>query len=115
MLDVTDTPPAVARTRPRWPHLLPALFFVALALAVNFPLVWRLGTHVVGRPFDDVFEMLWLLSAMRRAVFETHSNPFYAANVYYPQGWYIASGAQPAWYLLLLAPLVAAATGPGSI
>ena len=92
-------------------YALAALFFILLALALNYPLVAHLRTHVVGRPYDDVFEMLWLLSAMRRAVFETHSNPFYAANVFYPQGWYMASGAQPVWYLVLLAPLVALA-GP---
>lgn len=99
---------AKVRARIDQGYVLPALFFVVLALALNYPLLTRLSTHVVGRPYDDTFEVLWLLSAMRRAVFETHSNPFYAADVFYPQGWYIASGAQPAWYLLLLAPLVAA-------
>ena len=112
MTAIADSgPPTVARARPRFPHVLPALFFLLLVLALNYPLVLKLNTHIPGRPIDDTFEVLWQLSAVRHAVFETHSNPFYTPNVFYPQGWYTASGAQPPWYLLLLAPLTAVA-GP---
>ena len=108
---VNSGPTPRARVRPRFPHALPALFFLLLVLALNYPLVLKLNSHVVGRPFDDTFEVLWQLSTVHRAVFETHSNPFYTPNVFYPQGWYTASGAQPPWYLLLLSPLTAVA-GP---
>ncbi len=112
MLDVLDTPsvsPAHAPSRRR--HLLPALFFVALVLALNYPLVWRLGTHVASNPGDDTFEVLWQLATVEKAVFETHTNPFFTPRVFYPHGWYLASGAQPSWYYVLLSPLTAA-VGP---
>lgn len=87
--------------------LLPSLFFLLLVLIVNLPLVINLNSHVVGRSFDDSFEVLWQLVSVKKAVFETGTNPFYTPNVYYPKGWYIASGAQPAWYILLLSPFTA--------
>jgi len=104
-------PTAVARSRPRFPHALPALFFVVLVLALNYPLALHLGTHVASNPYDDTFEVLWQLAHTRQAVFDTHTNPFFTPDVFYPHGWYLASGAQPTWYYVLLAPLTAA-VGP---
>ncbi len=92
-------------------HVLPVLFFIGLVFIVNYPLTLNLGTHVVGRPFDDTFEAIWQLSAIAKAVFRTHTNPFFSPDVFYPQGWYTASGAQPPWYLLLLTPITVVA-GP---
>lgn len=89
-------------------YLLPALFFLLLVTALNLPLVMNLGTHVIGRPFDDAFEVLWQLASVKEAVFETHTSPFYTPHIFFPQGWYTASGAQPPWYFVLLAPLTAA-------
>ena len=86
-------------------HIFAFTGFAAVVLLVNWPLVFRLRTHVVGRSFDDVFEVLWQLSWMQTAVFEQRVNPFYAPGVFYPFGWYTASGAQPSWFLLLLSPL----------
>lgn len=112
MLDTpTESPPSPAPAPARFYHLPAVAFFIALVLAVNLPLTLRLSSHVVGRPFDDTFEVLWQLSAIETAVFETHTNPFYSPHVFYPQGWHLASGAQPPWYLLLLSPLTAVA-GP---
>ncbi len=74
---------------------------------MNYQLVLNLNSHVIGRSFDDVFEALWQLEWMRSAVFDRQTNPFYAPDVFYPAGWYLASGAQPAWYFLALAPLTA--------
>ncbi|MBP6015240.1 MAG: hypothetical protein KA586_00825 [Candidatus Promineofilum sp.] len=87
--------------------LLPGLFFLLLVLIVNLPLVIHLNSHVVGRPFDDSFEVLWQLVSAKKAVFQTGANPFYTPNVYFPKGWYTASGAQPTWYFLLLSPFTA--------
>lgn len=107
---IAPTPPATGPPA-RLSHLPALLFFIVLVAAVNLPLVMRLNTHVVGRSFDDTFEVLWQLSALKSAIFQTHTNPFYSPHVFYPQGWYLASGAQPTWYLLLLSPLTAVA-GP---
>ena len=92
-------------------HLAAFLFFGLLVAALNYPLVLHLSTHVVGRPFDDSFDVLWQLSTVHKAIFETHTNPFYTPNVFFPLGWYTASGAQPTWYWVLLSPLTAA-VGP---
>ncbi len=102
---------AATTSSSRRPHLWAALFFLLLVLALNDPLVRHLSTHVVGRPFDDSFDVLWQLSAVHKAVFETHTNPFYTPNVFFPLGWYTASGAHPTWYWILLSPLTAA-VGP---
>ena len=112
MITVADTgPTSVAQTRPRFPHALPALFFILLVLALNYPLVLNLGTHVASNPFDDTFEVIWQLATVERAVFESGTNPFFTPDVFFPHGWYLASGAQPTWYYVLLSPLTAA-VGP---
>ena len=91
--------------------MLSALFFTVLVTAMNIPLVLNVNSHVIGRAFDDVFEVLWQLSSVEQALFDTHTTPFYTPHIFYPQGWYTASGAQPPWYFILLSPLTALA-GP---
>lgn len=103
--------PPVAQARPRFPHALPALFFVLLVLALNYPLTLNLSSHVASNPYDDTFEVIWQLATVERAVFETGTNPFFTPDVFFPHGWYLASGAQPTWYYVLLSPLTAA-VGP---
>jgi hypothetical protein len=100
----------VAQSR-RFPHALPALFFVLLVLALNYPLTLNLSTHVASNPYDDTFEVIWQLATVERAIFESHTNPFFTPDVFFPHGWYLASGAQPTWYYVLLSPLTAA-VGP---
>jgi hypothetical protein len=69
-------------------------------------------THVIGRPFDDVFEVLWQIQWHQNVLTNPGSgSPFFTPKIYYPVGWYLASGAQPVWYLMLLAPL-SLLTGP---
>jgi hypothetical protein len=72
---------------------------------LNWPLMLHLNSHVIGRPVDDAFEVLWQLWWMQLAVFDQHVQPFYTPDMSYPRGWYTASGAQPGWYFLALAPL----------
>lgn len=86
-------------------HILVLFGFIGLVALVNLPLVTHIRTHIAGRTFEDALEVLWQLSWMEKVVFKTHVNPFYTPDIFYPQGWYLASGAQPSWYLLLLAPL----------
>jgi len=88
MLNTADSgPTAVARARPRRPHSLPALFFTLLVLALNYPLVLNLGSHVASNPYDDTFEVIWQLATVERAVFESGTNPFFTPDVFFPHGW----------------------------
>ncbi len=66
---------------------------------------------MASNPYDDTFEVIWQLATVERAVFESHTNPFFIPDVFFPHGWYLASGAQPTWYYVLLSPLTAA-VGP---
>lgn len=101
----------VARPAQHRHHLGAALFFLLLVLALNYPLVLNLSSHVASNPADDTFEVIWQLATVERAVFESHTNPFFTPDVFYPRGWYLTSGAQPTWYYVLLSPLTAA-VGP---
>ena len=74
-----------------------------VVLLWNYPLVANFRTHVIGRAFDDVFEVLWQISWHETVLFDQHVNPFFSPTVFYPHGWHLASGAQPVWYLLPLA------------
>ncbi len=83
-----------------------APFLLGYGLVVliwNYPLVANFRTHVIGRAFDDVFEVLWQISWHETALFDQHVNPFFSQTIFYPHGWHLASGAQPVWYLLPLA------------
>jgi hypothetical protein len=106
-----DRPAGMNQVEPplnkRRQHLLSAVFFAVLVAVLNTPLVLKLDSHVIGRVFDDVFEVLWQLSSVEQALFDTHTNPFFSPHIFYPQGWYTASGAQPPWYFTLLSPLTA--------
>lgn len=84
-----------------WPALAG---FVAIVAILNLPLMLNIDSHVIGRPYEDVFEVLWQMSWMDTALLDKQVNPFFSPDVFYPQGWYLASGAQPSWYLLSLAP-----------
>lgn len=81
------------------------LGYVIVVLLWNYPLLANIHTHVIGRAFDDVFEVLWQISWHETVLFGQYTNPFFSPTVFYPHGWYLASGAQPVWYLLPLAPL----------
>jgi hypothetical protein len=79
--------------------------FIAIVAALNWPLVSHLSTHVIGRHFEDAFEVLWQLDWTHAALFQKGSSPFFSPDVYYPHGWYLASGAQPVWWMVAFSPL----------
>lgn len=83
------------------------VLFAVLVGLLHYPLLMHLGSRVIGRPFDDVFAVLWQYEWMRRAVFDLGTNPFFTADVFYPHGYHVASGPDPSWYILALAPLTA--------
>ncbi len=86
--------------------VLPLLVIVVAVCAFNYPLLLNLESHIFGRSFEDTFEVLWQLRWHEHALRDPTLSPFFTPNIYYPMGWHLATGAQPAWYLLLLAPFV---------
>ena len=115
-LSTPDT--AVSRTsRPnarqvRWrSHAGAAAALVVLVLCFNWPLVLNMNTHVIGSQHDDAFEVLWYLQWGASAPISAGDTLFYTPKIYSPYGWYLASGAHPAWYYVLLGP-VTRALGP---
>ena len=84
MVTIVDSAPTPVESRPFSSHVLPALFFILLVLALNYPLALNLGSHVVSNPFDDTFEVIWQLAHTKPAVFDTHTNPFSPTVAFYP-------------------------------
>ncbi len=96
----------IQRERPRagWgPHLMAGLGLAIIVAAMHWPLILHLRTHIIGWVGTDSFEVLYQLRWMQSALFERHISPWYVPEMYWPVGWHIASGAQPSWWLALLA------------
>ena len=86
-------------------HTAPVIAIFAAVFLLHWQLVININSHIIGRPFEDAFEVLWQLDWMQRAVFDLQTNPFYTSGIYHPVGWYTTSAAQPSWYFLLLSPV----------
>jgi hypothetical protein len=93
---------AGCRQHSNWVALGCFIGFVGLA---NWQLLLHLPTHVVGRPFEDAFGILWDLDWAQRAIFDLHASPFYTPDVFYPYGFYISSSSPPMWWFVVLSPL----------
>lgn len=86
-------------------HFQSAFFILILIGLIHYQLIQNINTHIIGRSFEDAFEVLWQLEWMPRALFAEGANPFFNQGIFYPEGWYLPSGAQPSWFFLLLAPV----------
>jgi hypothetical protein len=82
--------------------LIALVVFVAIIVASNLQLIIHLSTHVIGRPIEDAFAVLWQLSWGQQALFRQGILPTYSPDVFYPHGWYLASGPEPVWWTIAL-------------
>jgi len=64
-------------------------FYLLLALVMTYPLVARFAHAVLGPPGDN-FEYLYKLWWFKRALFDLGISPFFNADVFYPEGYYLA-------------------------
>jgi len=78
---------------------------LAIVLTLHWQLVANIGTHFVGRPFDDAIAVMWEFSWARDALARGDLS-LLAEDVYFPYGYHTASDAQPIWWAFLAAPLV---------
>lgn len=66
-----------------------SLYFFILTLAMTWPLVTRMGAQMVGQLGDNIY-FVWMISWIKRALFELHVNPFNVWFLNYPEGWNMA-------------------------
>lgn len=64
-------------------------FYLALALAMTYPLAAHFTDGVLGPPGDN-FEYLYKLWWFKHALFDLGVSPFYNAQVFYPEGYHLA-------------------------
>jgi hypothetical protein len=69
-------------------HILVAVVYTALAVALTWPLVQHLGTHVPGSytwAFDE-YTFLWNSWWFRHSLFDLGQNPLQSSYIFYPLG-----------------------------
>lgn len=69
-------------------HALVMALYIALAVALTWPLVRHLGTHVPGSytwAFDE-YTFIWNAWWFRYALFDLGQNPLYSTHTFYPLG-----------------------------
>ncbi|MBI5568006.1 MAG: glycosyltransferase family 39 protein [Chloroflexi bacterium] len=93
---------SVSQNHPHWTAL--ALLATIIGIT-NWQLMLHVGTHVVGRPFDDVFGILWGLDWTQHAIFDLQVSPLFAPDIFYPHGFYLGSSSPPVWWFVVFAPL----------
>lgn len=89
------------------PDALALITFVVITGWLTFPILVRPSSIVIGRPVDDVFDGIWFLAWYKRAIFDLHVSPLFAAGIYYPQGLDLRLSTNPPLFPLLLAPVTA--------
>jgi hypothetical protein len=72
-------------TRQRHSDGLALLSYIALAVALTYPLALHLTTHVPGRGTDDP-ALTWNLWWLKFALFDLQATPLYSNYIYYPIG-----------------------------
>ena len=59
--------------------------YLVVSCLLTYPLLASLSTDVIGSGL--VFQNLWNLWWVEKAVTELHSNPFYTDYLFYPTAW----------------------------
>ena len=71
--------------RPWRVHAVVILIYTLLALALTWPVVANLSTHVPGNGVDDP-PLTWNLWWVRHALLDLGTNPFDGSYLFYPLG-----------------------------
>ncbi|MBK9750956.1 MAG: hypothetical protein IPO91_29905 [Chloroflexi bacterium] len=94
--------------------LIALLVYLVIAILVTYPLILNLSTALVGYVHGDAYEMAHHIWWIKHAL-QTGQNPFFAANLAYPDGingvtlWSHPLQFFPAWLLAFVLPLPVAA------
>lgn len=85
-------------------RLFAILCIIGMVLLLNLQLVMHLTSHFIGRPFEDAISVMWQFWWASKAAGENEI-VLYTPNVYYPNGYYLGSDAQPIWWMVVYVPL----------
>jgi hypothetical protein len=65
-------------------HLLAVAGYVALTLALTYPIAFKLFSEVPGG--GDAWQHIWNLWWVKEALLNLHTNPYHTGLLYYPEG-----------------------------
>jgi len=68
--------------------LLAGAVYAVLTVIVTYPVAFRPGAVLAGKPGHDALEYVWSLWWLRSAVFERHIDPNHIPILNYPYGLY---------------------------
>ncbi len=67
-------------------YALPAALFLVLSVLFTWPLLLHFGDEVVASGSGDVWQHLWNIWWVKRAIVDLHTSPFYTDYLFYPTG-----------------------------
>lgn len=68
----------------KWDIYLVALLYVAVTIAMTYPVAFRLSSELAGFDHQDSFEHLWMLWWGKKAIVDLHTSPANSTFIHYP-------------------------------
>jgi hypothetical protein len=68
---------------------LVGIYFVLLAILFTYPLITMMSTRIIGQPGDNIY-YAWVISWVKKAIFDLQVNPLNVWFLNYPEGWNLA-------------------------
>ncbi len=87
--------------------LYAALAYLALTIAVTYPLIGQLSTHIAGLPGNDSLEFVWSVWWFKHSLLDLHNNPLNILVLNYPEGLYFPLLPAMSQSFLLALPIAA--------
>jgi hypothetical protein len=80
-----------------------AVIYILLALLFTYPLLLNFDDHTPsGSASGDQCQTIWFFWWMQKALFDSHTNPYYTNAIYYPYGTYLGVHLCPLSNLLAI-------------
>ncbi len=91
-----------------WRLGLVATLYLLIAIAVTYPVAFRLSSQLAGTEAKDAFEHIWMLWWAKKALVDLHTNPANSSFLHYPLQVYHPMLAVEPYTKLVAIPLVMA-------
>lgn len=72
--------------RLRQPWLYATLAYLVITIAITYPVIGQLNTHIAGEVDGDSLEFVWSMWWWKYAIFDLHQNPIDISVINHPQG-----------------------------